>query len=152
MSGRLARTLRLLAIQRQRDQLSEWQLRELSSQSAVLDERYHSLTRFLEEESAFSGMFSVFIMRRLQRLAELRAKAARDHEAQRELHLHDRGCLRRLERTIRTLESAENRNETARELGEMVDAAAHRLSQGSRKLAKPLFETADLSADVHGVD
>jgi len=140
MSGRLTRTLRLLAIQRQRDQLSEWQLRELSSQLAVLDERYHSFMRFLEEQSAFSGMFSVSIMRRLQRLAELRTKAARDQEAQRKLRLHDRGCLRRLERTVRTLESAENRNETARELGEVVDAAVHRLSQGSRKLAKPPCE------------
>jgi hypothetical protein len=94
VTGRLDRIRRLLAVQGNRGQLSEWRLLELSSQLAILDERYRSLVRFLQEKSAFSGMFSLSVMRRLQRLAEMRAKAASDQEAQRELHLHDRGCLK----------------------------------------------------------
>ena len=152
MTGRLDRIRRLLAVQRNRGQLSEWRLLELSSQSAVLDERYRSLVLFLQEESAFRGMFSLSVMRRLQRLAEMRAKAASDEEAQRELHLHDRGCLRRVERLFQTLETGETRKDADRELAEVIEFAAQRLSQGPRNLANPPCQTADLAGDVHGVD
>jgi hypothetical protein len=152
MTSRLDRTRRLLAVQRKRDHLSEWRLVELLSQSAVLDERHRSLVRFLQEESAFSGMFSLSMMRRLQRLAELRTKAAIDQEAQRNLHLDDRRCLRQVERIVQSLESDEIRKNAARELWQVVDFAAQRLSQGPRKLPKPPCQTADLAWDVNGVD
>jgi hypothetical protein len=151
MTGRLHRTRRLLAVQKKLDHLSEWRLLELVSQSAVLDERHHSVVRFLQKESAFNGMFSLSMMRRLQRLAEMRAKAAIDQETQRKLHLHDRGCLRLVERIVQALETDETRKNQAQELGEAIDSAA-RLSQGPRKLPKPPCETADLAGDINGVD
>ncbi len=152
MTGRLDRTRRLLAVQRKRDQLSEWRLLELRSESAVLDERHRGLVRFLQEESAFSGMFSLSMMRRLQRLAEMRAKAAIDQEAQRNVYLHERGCLHQAERIVQALETDETRKNAARELWKAIDSVAQRLSQGTRKLPNPPCQTADLAGDVNGVD
>jgi hypothetical protein len=152
MTDRLERTRRLLAVQRKRDQLSEWRLLELLSQSAVLDERHRSLVRFLQEESAFSGIFSLSMMRRLQRLAELQAKAAIDQDTQRKLHLRDRGCLRRAERVVQVLETNETRMDAARELWDIIDSAAQRLSQGPCKVPNSPSQTTDLAGEFNGVD
>ncbi len=152
MTGRLERTRRLLAVQRKRNQLSEWRLRELLSLSATLDERYRNLVRFVQAESAFSVMFSLSVTRRLQRLTEMRVKATSDQEAGRKVHFHDRRCLHRMERIVQMLDADETRKDAARELGEMIDSAAQRLSQGSCKLPDLPFPTPNLAGDDHGVD
>jgi hypothetical protein len=124
MTARLHRTRRLLAVQRQLDHLSEWRLLELLSQSAFLDERHRSLVAFLQQESAFGGMFSTSMLRRLQRLAEMRAKADIEQEAQRTRHLQDRARLRRAERIVRELENDETRKDAVHELEATIDSTA----------------------------
>ena len=129
MTNRLKRARRLLAVQRQFDQLSKLRLVELLSQSASLDERYRGLVRFMHQESAFSGLFSIAMMRRLKTLEELRAKAAIDVEELRTLHIHDHRCLRHVDRLVLELQADEVRIIVRRE----VEEAAGTLDQGKRQ-------------------
>jgi hypothetical protein len=127
MSGKLQRARRQLLVQKQLDRISEWRLLELLSQSAALEGQRRSLLQCLQQESAFTGMFSISVMRRLQTLAQLQATAAFEEDALRELHLRQRRCRRRAEYIVRALEADEIRKDTARALELTIDSGAQKL-------------------------
>lgn len=152
MSTRLRRARRILAVQTQLDRLAEWRLIDLQSQAATLEDREQALVHFMQEESAFSGIFPATMMRRLQTLVELRAAAVTGQEAQRARHLEERGRLRRAERIVETLEGDAQRSAALGELAEAVEAAARDVSQGSGKVAAPLYQAWHLAREFSGVD
>jgi hypothetical protein len=139
MADRLHKALRLLAVQKQLDQLSKSRLVELLSQSASLDERYLSLMRFLDQESAFNGLFSIAMMRKLKTLDEMRAQTAIDVEVLRTAHICDRRCLRHVDRLVLALQSDENRIVVGRDLEDAAGLLDQRRPQGSRKLLGPPY-------------
>ena len=82
-------------MQSQLDRLAEWCLIDLQSQAAVLGGQQRGLVRFMAEEPAVTGIFSLTMMRRLQTIAEILATIANEQEAQRGRHLDERCRLRR---------------------------------------------------------
>jgi hypothetical protein len=139
MTGRLDRARRLLAVQRQLHDLSKLRLAVHLSHSVSLDERYRNLMRFLQNESAFSGLFSATVLRRLHTLEEMRAQANIKEDELRTSHIQDRRCLRHAERLADTLQSDEDRTAAARELEDAAGSRRPRQPQGSRKLPEPPF-------------
>jgi hypothetical protein len=126
MSNRLRRAYRVLAVQSQLERLALWQLIDLESQAASLEERQRDLINFMQHESAFSGLFSSAMMRRLQALAELHVKAKAENETQRTRHLEERGRLRRVGRIVTALEIDTRRQKALRELIEAIETAEQR--------------------------
>ena len=137
MSERLRRSRRVLAVQSQLDRLTEWCLIDLQSQAAVLGDQQRGLVRFMSEESAVAGIFSLTMMRRLQTIAKMLATIANEQEVQRGRHLDERIRLRRAERIVGTLESEVRRKDALRQLAESIEAALQHGSKASRKLTKP---------------
>ncbi|MCI0600208.1 MAG: hypothetical protein L0Y60_11950, partial [Beijerinckiaceae bacterium] len=110
------------------------------------------LIRLMQQESAFSGLFSASMMRRLRTLAEARTAAEMEQKAQTALRLKVRGHLRRVERIVKQLESDAERSETSRELAETTASVVPRMTQGPCKLARSSSEKWDLTRDIRGVD
>src|ERR1019366_5099333 len=136
MSERLRRSRRVLAVQSQLDKLAEWCLIDLQSQAVVLGDQQRGLVRFMSEESALAGIFSLTMMRRLQIIAERLAAIAAEQEVQRGRHLDERSRLRRAERIVGTLESEARRKVALLRLAESIEAALQHGSKASRKLTK----------------
>lgn len=141
-----------MAVMTQLNKLSEWRLLDLQSQVAILDDLQRGLVQFLQEESAFSGIFSASMLRRLQNIAEARAGAEIKQKAQRVLYLAERGRLRCAEHIAGKLESDAERDEASRQLAEAVESTARRMPQASRKLADSSSGTWDFMRDISGVD
>jgi hypothetical protein len=85
--------------------------------------------RFLDQESAFSGLFSIAMMRKLKTSDEMRAQTAIDVEVLRTAHIRDRRCLRHVDRLVLALQSDENRIVAGRDLEE---AAAFKINAGHK--------------------
>ncbi len=153
MTTKLDRARRLLAVQRQRDRLSKWRLAELFAQSAWLDERHQTLTRFLYQEAASSGPYSLIMLRRLKTLEEMRAQAATGEEALRSAHLEDRRYLRHAERMAGALQSGYNQMLEAKDLEEAVGSfrstAAARFPQANNVTISKIHKS---HKDMQGVD
>jgi hypothetical protein len=137
MSERLRRSRRVLAVQSQLDRLAEWCLIDLQSQATVLRDQQRGLVRFMSEESAVAGVFSLTMTRRLQSLADRLATIATEQEAQRGRHLDERSHLRRAERIVADLESEVRRKAALSQLAESIEGALQHGSKASRKLTKP---------------
>jgi hypothetical protein len=126
MSNRLRRAYRVLAVQSQLERLALWQLIDLERRAASLEERQRDLINFMQQESAFTGLFSSAMMGRLQALAELHVEAKAENETQRTRHLEERGRLRRVERIVTALEIDTRRQKALRELIEAIETAEQR--------------------------
>lgn len=128
MNERLGKAQRILLVQRALDRLAAWTLFDLERRDLLLQARRQALVRFLDGEAAFSGTFSVAMMRRLQGLAEAQAALKVETEAQavrcREEHLR----LRQAERIVDRLGSEARRVDELRELADLIEAS---LDQGS---------------------
>jgi hypothetical protein len=74
MSNHLRRAHRVFAVQSQLERLALWQLIDLERQAVALEERHRGLINFMQHETAFTGLFSSTMMRRLEALAELHVK------------------------------------------------------------------------------
>lgn len=93
--------------------------------------------RFLQNESAFSGLFSETMLRRFHTLEEMRAQANIKEDELRTAHIQDRRRLRHAERMTDALQSDEDRTAAARELEDAARSPRPRQPQGSRKLPGP---------------
>jgi len=78
--------------------------------------------RFMHQESAFSGLFSLTLMRKLTILEEMRAEAAINERQLRAAHIQDRRYLRQAGRKVDLLQSGEDRAIATRELADAVDS------------------------------
>ena len=84
MKERLRSINRVLAFQKQLGRLAEWKLAALQQQESELDRQQRDLVRFLDEDSAFSGLFATTLMKRLRGVAEAKVRVAGERVAQEE--------------------------------------------------------------------
>lgn len=126
MTERLRKARRVLAVQLQLDRLAKWTLVDLNAQAVALEDRHHDLVRFMDSESAFSGLFATVMMRRLQAAAEAQAAMVKEIEMQSVRLREERGRLRRVERIVKALQLEARRKEELTRLAEAIDAALTR--------------------------
>ncbi|WOJ88663.1 hypothetical protein RZS28_12660 [Methylocapsa polymorpha] len=125
MNERLLKARRVLAVQILFDRLADWRLRDLERQELALQESRRDLVRFLDGESAFTGIFAATVMRRMQSLEDLRVALIAEKEAQASLRLDERSRLRRAERIVDALDDHARRAEEARRLAEAVERSVN---------------------------
>lgn len=136
MNERLRKARRILAVQFQLDRLAAWNLVDLEVQAAALGDRHRDLIRFMDGESAFTGLFAAAMMRRLQALAEAQSAIASKIETQRVQFREERGRLRCAERIVAASEHEARKTVEANRLTEAIEAALTHGSSASRKLGE----------------
>ncbi len=126
MNPRLGKMRRVLAVQTLLERLADWRLRDLESQARALQDQRRELVRFLDGESAFTGLFAAAALRRVESLEGLCEALRKEREAQALRRLEERGRMRRAERTAYALEAEAREMEEADQRAEAIERAVNR--------------------------
>ncbi|MCI0466657.1 MAG: hypothetical protein L0Y57_06580 [Beijerinckiaceae bacterium] len=152
MTARLGKARRIMALQAQLNAIAKWRLLDHQSEAAVLDDLQKGLLRFLQEESAYSGIFSASMLRRLESLAAARAAAEIAQIAQRTICLEESSRLRRAGRIVEKLAINARREEASKALAEAIETRTQHMAQGSCKLTGSSSGKREQMRGISGVD
>jgi len=132
MTDRLRAMKRVLKVQTQMHRLAQWKLAAIEQKEVSLQLHQEHLLRFLDEEGAYSALFSETLMRRLHAIDEEKAKLSITKSEQSNLTMEEARRAGRMQRMCDDLNGAARQAEDRKELRDVLEQINQRRTASLR--------------------